>query len=380
MVSISTSGALLTSRPTTMMGAAKGRGLVRAPSSPSIRNIQQSPRARHDDDNHDVVRGGSGRESDAARPDVRDVIEAVMASPVRSRLLTSTLEYSIETTMRQWRAERDGRGSGPMSGQHFRRWLNERLGRNLYVGDAAADAADDSAAVGYANGTGTGGKMSPGGMLLSTLGDRDAAGADGEGAARPTTTTAVWTGGDLAAARNHLRATLQRRLDVRCAVLQRHRVRVVTRPGPEGVDTNLVVDTDLVVDNAGGGGNTRAGGAQTAPAMHLAAALALDDEAFARGVAAMHREHRAAPPNTVMPEGPALTASDVKRTMWEVENRPWNRNSSGGWATATGGSGGEGGIGGNTYGQTVRGGGGTAPRSTYDVDFVQDRFVGDALP
>lgn len=379
---VSTSGALLTSRPTTMMGAAKGRGAVRVPSSPSNRNIRQSPRARYDDDNHDIiVRGGSGRESDTGRLDVRDVIQAVMASPVRSRLLVSTLEYSIETTMRQWRAERDGGGGGdggagpgPMSGQNFRRWLNERLGRNLYLGDAYA--AIDSAAVGYANGTGTGGKMSPGGMLLSTLGDRGAAGGDGEVVARSTTTT-TWTGGDLAAARNHLRVTLQRRLDVRCAVLQHHRVRVVTRPGPEGVDTNLVVD------NSGGGGNTRAGGVaaggvHTSPAIHLAAALALDDEAFARGVAEIHREYRAALPNTVMPEGPALTASDVKQTMWEVENQPWN--SSRGGVTATGGSGGDGGIGGSVYRQTVRGGGGTAPRSTYDVNFVQDRFMNDALP
>ena len=193
----------------------------------------------------------------------------------------STLEYSIETTMRTWMEHRSGAGGGagagpkPMSGQTFRRWLHERLGRNLYVGDAAStttsgvDGQPIEGGGGYANGTGTGGKMSPGGMLLSTLGPRswedgdgagggdggedtgggnigggdvgggDIGGEDGkEGGStttnNATTTTTTWNGRDLAMARNHLRGLLQRRLDVRCAALERHGVRVVTRPGPRG--------------------------------------------------------------------------------------------------------------------------------------------------
>jgi hypothetical protein len=68
-------------------------------------------------------------------------------------------------------------------------------------------------------------------------------------------------------------------------------------------------------------------------------------------VAEVHREHRAALPTTVMPQGPALTASDVKETLWNVENLP---------------SGSPGAPG--------------AVRSTYDVNFVDDQFQSDALP
>ena len=64
-------------------------------------------------------------------------------------------------------------------------------------------------------------------------------------------------------------------------------------------------------------------------------------------MAEVHREHRAALPATVMPQGPALTASDVKETLWNIENRP---------------------------------GGSPGARSTYDVNFVGDRFQSDALP
>ena len=88
--------------------------------------------------------GGSGDDISGGRSslrgeprDVREFIDvAVMASPVRSRLLVSTLEYSVETTVTQWMTEREGGGPGrPVSGEAFRRWLHERLGRNLYVGD-----------------------------------------------------------------------------------------------------------------------------------------------------------------------------------------------------------------------------------------------------
>lgn len=266
-------------------------------SSPSTRQSPRAPRG-HIIENHAnnknrhfrvpnarVVAAAAGVGAGGASDEVEvvDLIEAVMASPVRSRLLKKTLEYSIERTMTQWRAEQrpnedggdngggsgggdsgggGGGGSRPMSGQTFRRWLNERLGRNLYVGDAAttADAAADAGG-GYANSTGTGGKMSPGGMLLSTLGDRCGGGGEGGG-------TTTWTGRDLALARNRLRAVMQRRLDVRCVVLEHHRVHVVTRPGPEGEDTNLVT--------SGVGRNAHA-----PPAIDLAAALALDNAAFA---------------------------------------------------------------------------------------------------
>ena len=71
---------------------------------------------------------------------------------------------------------------------HLVRFLRERLGRNLYVGD------HDPSRGGYAAGTGTGGRLTPGGDLLVALGpERPDGGA--------------WTGSDLARVRSHLEAT-----------------------------------------------------------------------------------------------------------------------------------------------------------------------------
>lgn len=279
---------------------------------------------------------GSGQtmgddDESVARVDAARRIEAALASPVRSRLLVSTLQYSVEQTMREWR---DG-GARPASGNALRRWLNERLGRNLYVGDVP-DAG------GYVRGTGTGGKVSPGGMLLSTLDwDRGGGGGKGEGEDGPTgggSGGSTWTGRDLASARNHLRALLQRRLDVRCAALGHHGFCVVTGVGPGRVDTNLVVS-----------GRARAAGVgenREPPVLDLTALLALDDEGFARHVAAAHAKYRSELTfEAYVPD--AVTADDVLRTMSNVKNVP---------------------------------GGVSTVASTYDVAFMSDRFADDALP
>ena len=74
--------------------------------------------------------------------------------------------------------------------------------------------------------------MSPGGMLLATLGG---SGGGGGGWGGGCGGGGGWSGGSLARVRNHLRDVLQQRLNARCKALSRHNIRIITR----GVETNL---------------------------------------------------------------------------------------------------------------------------------------------
>lgn len=196
--------------------------------------------------------------------DVPELVLALESSPVRSRLLTNALRHSVERTVDEWRSERgadhhpDSQPPLAPAAPHLVRFLRERLGRNLYVGD------HDPSRGGYAAGTGTGGRLTPGGDLLAALGpERPDGGA--------------WTGSDLARVRSHLRDDMIRRLDARARLAAAVGAPIVARVGPGGqtarvhIHTLSDVRTETSDDPSSSSSNV----------VELATALATSDEDFA---------------------------------------------------------------------------------------------------
>jgi len=77
--------------------------------------------------------------SSSSRLNVDDVLESLMSSSVRSRLLTSALDYSVEATMTDFPGANVDAGKGPpVAAAYLRKFLQENLGRNLHLGTATA--------------------------------------------------------------------------------------------------------------------------------------------------------------------------------------------------------------------------------------------------
>ena len=271
--------------------------------------------------------------SSASRLNVDDVLESLMSSSVRSRLLTSALDYSVEATMTDFPGANVDAGKGPpVAAAYLRKFLQENLGRNLNLGTAIGD---DDERVGHSCAS------SPGGMLIATLDGLNLSASD-----------------DVAAIAAALRSLMLARLDVRCRALTHHRTHVITR----GRDTNLVTSGANSAWTQSGARRKRS--EMPPPSLELKETLALDDTAFARRVAEAHRTWRVARSERLEAGGkggaedasgeeastPILTAFDVERTMWNLANLP--------------------------SGLPVP----SALRCTYDHKFMDSRFADDALP
>ena len=208
--------------------------------------------------------------------DVPELVRGLESSPVRSRLLTNALRHSVERTVDEWRAQRgadlhpDSQPPPTPAAPHLVRFLRERLGRNLYVGD------HDPSRGGYAAGTGTGGRLTPGGDLLVALGpERPDGGA--------------WTGSDLARVRSHLRDDMIKRLDARVSLAAAFGASIVARVGPGGETARVHIHTlsDVRTDTTVKCGTSSDGpSSSSSNVVELADVLATDDEDFAAAVRA----------------------------------------------------------------------------------------------
>jgi hypothetical protein len=271
--------------------------------------------------------------SSASRLNVDDVLESLMSSSVRSRLLTSALDYSVEATMTDFPGANVDAGKGPpVAAAYLRKFLQENLGRNLNLGTAIGD---DDERVGHSCAS------SPGGMLIATLDGLNLSASD-----------------EVSAIAAALRSLMLARLDVRCRALTHHRTHVITR----GRDTNLVTSGANSAWTQSGARRKRS--EMPPPSVELKETLALDDTAFARRVAEAHMTWRVARATRLEAGGkggaedasreeastPILTAFDVERTMWNLSNLP--------------------------SGLPVP----SALRCTYDHKFMDSRFADDALP
>ena len=271
--------------------------------------------------------------SSSSRLNVDDVLESLMSSSVRSRLLTSALDYSVEATMTDFPGANVDAGKGPpVAAAYLRKFLQENLGRNLNLGTASGG---DDERVGHSCAS------SPGGMLLATLDGLNLSDSN-----------------DVSAIAADLRSLMLTRLDVRCRALTHHRTHVITR----GRDTNLVTSGANSAWTQSGARRKRS--EMPPPSVELKETLALDDTAFARRVAEAHRTWRVARSERLEAGGkggaedatmidastPILTAFDVERTMWNLANLP--------------------------SGLPVP----SALRCTYDHKFMDSRFADDALP
>ena len=271
--------------------------------------------------------------SSSSRLNVDDVLESLMSSSVRSRLLTSALDYSVEATMTDFPGANVDAGKGPpVAAAYLRKFLQENLGRNLNLGTAIGD---DDERVGHSCAS------SPGGMLIATLDGLNLSASD-----------------EVSAIAAALRSLMLTRLDVRCRALTHHRTHVITR----GRDTNLVTSGANSAWTQSGARRKRS--EMPPPSLELKETLALDDTAFARAVAEAHRTWRVARAERLEAGGkggaedasreeastPILTAFDVERTMWNLSNLP--------------------------SGLPVP----SALRCTYDHKFMDSRFADDALP
>ena len=257
-----------------------------------------------------------------------------MSSSVRSRLLTSALDYSVEATMTDFPGANVDAGKGPpVAAAYLRKFLQENLGRNLHLGTASGG---DDERVGHSCAS------SPGGMLIATLDGLNLSASD-----------------DVAAIAAALRSLMLARLELRCRALTHHRTHVITR----GRDTNLVTSGANSAWTQSGARRKRS--EMPPPSLELKETLALDDTAFARAVAEAHRTWRVARAERLEAGGkggaegdasgedastPILTAFDVERTMWNLANLP--------------------------SGLPVP----SALRCTYDHKFMDSRFADDALP
>ena len=272
--------------------------------------------------------------SSSSRLNVDDVLESLMSSSVRSRLLTSALDYSVEATMTDFPGANVDAGKGPpVAAAYLRKFLQENLGRNLHLGTASGG---DDERVGHSCAS------SPGGMLIATLDGLNLSASD-----------------DVAAIAAALRSLMLARLELRCRALTHHRTHVITR----GRDTNLVTSGANSAWTQSGARRKRS--EMPPPSLELKETLALDDTAFARAVAEAHRTWRVARAERLEAGGkggaegdasgedastPILTAFDVERTMWNLANLP--------------------------SGLPVP----SALRCTYDHKFMDSRFADDALP
>ena len=272
--------------------------------------------------------------SSSSRLNVDDVLESLMSSSVRSRLLTSALDYSVEATMTDFQGANVDAGKGPpVAAAYLRKFLQENLGRNLHRGTASGG---DDERVGHSCAS------SPGGMLIATLDGLNLSASD-----------------DVAAIAAALRSLMLARLELRCRALTHHRTHVITR----GRDTNLVTSGANSAWTQSGARRKRS--EMPPPSLELKETLALDDTAFARAVAEAHRTWRVARAERLEAGGkggaegdasgedastPILTAFDVERTMWNLANLP--------------------------SGLPVP----SALRCTYDHKFMDSRFADDALP
>jgi hypothetical protein len=183
-----------------------------------------------------------------------------MSSSVRSRLLTSALDYSVEATMTDFPGANVDAGKGPpVAAAYLRKFLQENLGRNLHLGRTTASGGDDDR-VGHSCAS------SPGGMLIATLDGLNLSASD-----------------DVSAIAAALRSLMLARLDVRCRALTHHRTHVITR----GRDTNLVTSGANSAWTQSGARRKRS--EMPPPSVELKETLALDDTAFARRVAEAHR-------------------------------------------------------------------------------------------
>ena len=244
--------------------------------------------------------------------DVPELVRGLESSPVRSRLLTNALRHSVERTVDEWRAQRgadlhpDSQPPPTPAAPHLVRFLRERLGRNLYVGD------HDPSRGGYAAGTGTGGRLTPGGDLLVALGpERPDGGA--------------WTGSDLARVRSHLRGDMIKRLDARVSLAAAFGASIVARVGPGGETARVHIHTlsDVRTDTTVKGGTSSDRPSSSSPnVVELADVLATDERRFPAARARQRGD--SSPPRTSPPRRTGGTEADGPRTRSGSRNG-WNR-------------------------------------------------------
>lgn len=264
-----------------------------------------------------------------ARLDVDDILDSLMSSQVRSRLLAAALEYSVEATMNDFPgANTDARGP-PVAAAYLRGFLRKNLGANLHIDRHVSP--------------------SPTHALLASLPPERPGGG-------------TWTDDDVNRVAAGLRSLMLARLDLRIRALDLHGTRVLLR----GRDTNLVTSAAASWSHSGARRRRADAGAPPPPAVELREALAAGDDAFAARVAEAHGARRAAAARGggcgdgggagAAREGegepPVLTADDVLRTLQNLANPSPNPP-----AVAP-----------------------SASPCTYDRGFMDSRFADDALP